>query len=670
MSAGSPLPGLTLYRADRIRPRALDVSRVVAFLAAGTALALVAWSAYVRGSLARELTWQCDELPLLMRFTGLAGKAAHEAEARAYAPSFYHWRMGALRALRAPAGVAALHTTTHFWVNLSTHVFGVTPLAGRLMPLFWSLAAVATGAWAAWTITRDAVAAGAAAVLLALSPHLTAYGAQARGYAEAAALAPVLPVLLDKLRRGPHRAGLAVAALAVAIQLSLTVYTAWLYWALPVMLAAWWALPRGGGLRAAGAGADRPLRCVLTLLVAALAAVMAVFTLDRWNALTFTAGHMGVPLEGAGDVRAFLALTAREMIPISPWLALLGAAGAVVAWRTPGRWWLACVGGSLSMVLLLAVGQGRGGYPRNFGVLLGPAAVLVGCGAGEAWRAARAWAAAGDANMMTPRGRRRSASLAIVGLAIVAAAAVPAAAGLRQRAEDLLLPDWGAMVQELDREGGSFGPRWVCPCLANHWTIHWYRPAGDRLRHILDRSDGGAGLEGRAGGEAGRDIEVILGAEFDEFGRPTLYREDVERGAIVPDRVPPYLAASPVWRTRHGIELRRWRGVPADPATRPPIPATPRDGLAPGAADAPALIYLELQPAPPPEKLKRFLLSIDAWSAGVVTFKSVVVEGRAVASLIAPRRLIPTLLDASGRDLDLPPERVHLFLLEPAAGQS
>ena len=212
-------------------------------------VAIVALSCHLRWYLASTTSWQCDEIPLLVRFTGLCGHVTNDQEAREFKPGYYTFYMGALRSLRAPRFIAAIHTTTGFWVNLSIHLFGVTPAAGRLIPFIWSIAAIAAAVWGTWLVARSIPAACIAAFLVALSPHAVAYAAQARGYAEAMALAPVLLITLEYYRRRPDGWFRATAVMICAIQLSLTVFTMWIYWVAPTLLLAIFVLPRLGKSR-------------------------------------------------------------------------------------------------------------------------------------------------------------------------------------------------------------------------------------------------------------------------------------------------------------------------------------------------------------------------------------------------------------------------------------
>ena len=205
-------------------------------LLVGVTLIAAGLGAHLRYSLAHSLPWQCDEVTLLLRFTGLCGNVANESEAESFEPSYYSFYMGALRSLGAPT--SALHTTTGFWVNLTVHLFGVTPVAGRVGPLLWSMVSMAAAGWGAWLVwhrfptganhrlktgatpegdlgdgssglasgppTWQGVPAACLAIwAVALSPCATIYAAQARGYSEAIALAPLLLIALEYFRRKP-----------------------------------------------------------------------------------------------------------------------------------------------------------------------------------------------------------------------------------------------------------------------------------------------------------------------------------------------------------------------------------------------------------------------------------------------------------------------------------
>ena len=105
-------------RADSHTASATPVAhreRVVALpIVIVTALVVIA-SCGLRWELARDTLWQCDEIPLLVRFTGLCGLATNEAEAAAFEPTRWSLYNGALRSVHVPKYPSALHTTTGFW---------------------------------------------------------------------------------------------------------------------------------------------------------------------------------------------------------------------------------------------------------------------------------------------------------------------------------------------------------------------------------------------------------------------------------------------------------------------------------------------------------------------------------------------------------------------------
>ena len=59
-------------------------------LVPGAAVTLVTlvWAGTVRVHLATSVPWQCDEVPMITRFTGLCGHATNASEASAFDPSF------------------------------------------------------------------------------------------------------------------------------------------------------------------------------------------------------------------------------------------------------------------------------------------------------------------------------------------------------------------------------------------------------------------------------------------------------------------------------------------------------------------------------------------------------------------------------------------------------
>ena len=288
---------------------------------------------HLRCSLARTLPWQCDEVPLLVRFTGLCGQATTEAEASGFTPSLYSFRMGVLRSLRAPHYPSALHTSTGFWTNLTLHLFGYSPGAGRAGQFFWSLVAIVAVGWAAGMVGRSVTAAGAAAWMVALSPMGVAYAAQARGYAEALALTPLLLIALEYLRRKPDSWRRGLIAYWCALQLSLTVYTMWVYWVLPLLGLGILLFPR----MAVDHERRRITRAVVLVLALGLGSFMVIYTADRWTQLSYAASNFGMSFEGWGETAGFLGRLSRQLLPAPTGLALFALLGIVVLWRSSLR---------------------------------------------------------------------------------------------------------------------------------------------------------------------------------------------------------------------------------------------------------------------------------------------------------------------------------------------
>ncbi len=573
-------------------------------------LAVVAGAMQWRWSIASTKTWQCDEIPLLVRFTGACGYVTCESEAREFTPSFYSWYRGALRAVRPPQQVAALHTTTNFWVNLTTHLFGVTPLAARVVPLMWSAIAIVIAAWAAWLIVRTWSAACVAAVLCALSPHGIAYAAEARGYAEAMALAPLLLITLELYRRRPDRRWVALIVLACAIQAALTVYTIWVYWVFPLLLAATWMLPR----RETNAATRRTLRTVLLLILCAVCLAMLIFTIQRWALLRTSASQMGIALSSAADAWWFVTDVATHIMVRPVVMVALIPVGVYALWISKVRWWAAPLAAGILLPLAMALANGSAGYARNLGYLVVPCAALAACGADTLFRGASRRMAARPVGIVT-------ATAALL-LTVWTITDLPA------RARAIYMPDWGDGVSIVDSEPERIGPRWFCPSLANHWQIDWYRSRRD-LGRFLSVPIGGT-------------IEVVLGSQIGERGGKIIYQVDPSDGSVRQLPVPKYIAREPIAMARSGVDVRRCRAMRlAVDEVRVLQPYQPIFLLVTTTQSAETL------------NLSRLLRRTNA-DRDVLVFKSVVVDDRTVWSLIVPagrvgeiRRRVETL--AAGR---------------------
>ncbi len=632
---------------------------VVALIAAGL-------GAHLRWSLAHALPWQCDEVTVLLRFTGLCGNVANETEATSFVPSYYSFYMGALRSLQAPRYVSALHTTTGFWVNLTVHLFGVTPAAGRVGPLFWSMVSMGVAGWAAWLVwprlptganrrLRTGVAPGLktgatpgadlgvesaapapcsnlwqgvpAACLamwaVALSPCATIYAAQARGYSEAMALAPLLLIALEHFRRRPDRWVRAILVLICALQASLTMYTVWIYWVLPTMVLAVAWLPfsfeKGSSRRFVGT--------VLIVLLVALCAIMALFTIDRWPSFAAT-GRRGLRFSDSGEVWEFVTRLPGSLLARPVWLSWLALAGVVVLWRSAVRWWLGVWGLALLVPPLFALANGSMGYERNLGHLLPAVAILFGLG--------------GEALLRTLRRRWSPPRVAAVGACVLGVLSVWSYVGLESRARAHLPPDYGAAVIALEKEPETVGPRWVCTCLANHWQMDWYSAA----------KDPDAFLEV----PFGSTIEVILAGRHDEGNNPWIYRPG-PLGYLVEKPVPDYVAAGRPHSIRLGLELRRWLGT-----------RIAENRLSSLNGETPLLVLLPLSAPPEGAPWGRFLADCEAQTRDILTFRDVRGTKGSIASLIAPASAWPTLRASAQRNLTADLAEMRVFALSPLAG--
>jgi len=626
-------------------------------------IGFVVAGAYLRASFAREWAWQCDELPLILRFTGICGIVHNETEARSFVPSLFTLRTGTLRSLRARPDIAALHTTIGFWANLGIHAFGCQPWAARVGPWCFSVLGIAAAGWGAWIVTRRTAPACVAATLVALSPHATFYAAQTRGYAEAYALAGLLMILLEYVRRRPHVWWLALATGGCAVYLSLALFTAWLYWVVPVLLAAWLfsagppdgdpdVVSNGASARAEARGslparheargslpvrlfARRPLggdcgakgvrrldalcpagsRAVVSVIVLAVMSVMVIYSLDRWNTLTYVSTR-GERTSALQDIVSLGVDACREMMPLHPVLGVMAALGAWRLFRREQRWWVEATAGSILVILGFVVIVGSPGYARNLGVLLVPLAVFVGVavdGLGQAVRAV-------VPDTLAP----------LAGCATFLIAAAAGQARLEPAVRQLVLPDWGAFVQALNARPPAEGPRWICRDIANHWTIGWYAP-GDP-----------PAVEQAASGES---FELVLGSQRGRDGAPIIFRPDRTASFVVEEALPGWLAAEEPEAVMGGVELRRWQARPVDEAS-----AT--------AAEPAAPMYAVIVGPNDEAQRRRFLLKSAAYDQAVVTFKPLPSGGSAAWEALAPARAMPALMAAMS---ELPACRLRVF---------
>lgn len=504
-------------------------------------VALVACVLPLRWRLVSEVPWQCDEIPLLVRTTGLCGVVSNEREAASFHPTLFSFSRGAIRGLRPPKYLSSIHTSTSLWANLTVHLFGCTPAAGRLVPFLFSVALILTTGGLAWMLFGNGAAVGWAMTIAAISPAATAYAAQTRGYAESMAMAPLLLILLEYFRRNPRSIVRLSLLVLCALQLSLTVYTTWVYWILPVMIAATWWLPR----HVRNPGDRRSARARLGVGLIVLLAVMAAYTGSRLDHLTRTATSFGRPISSFQDVLNSMRSLMDGFSPAGPWLLLPVVAGIVAIGRSSSRWWLGVLALAAMVPILFAVAWGSWGYDRNLLYGLGILAALAGGGL------------AAMVNELARHSARRLARwVPPAGVAAMGAFWLP---GLEERSEVLLPPDWGGMVRTLSLEKETVGPPWILECPTNHWQINWYR--SERRPAIPWDA------------HSGRSIEVVVAAQVGEDGRRfVFYQADPDRKTLLARPVPEFLEKWPIDQRFRGLKLWRWRTAPLDESTSPPAP--------------------------------------------------------------------------------------------------
>ncbi len=599
---------------------------------------LVSLTCHLRWSLAASTTWHCDEIPLLVRFTGLCGTVTNEAEAAQFVPTMHSFRMGALRSFHVPDYTFAAHTTTNFWTNLGIHIFGMSHTGGRAGSLFWSAIAIIAAGCAVRIAGGGVIGASVAALVVAMSPFATAYAAQARGYAESMALAPLLLIALELLRRDPRSPVRAVAAMVCASQLSLTVYTTWVFWVFPLLVLVALLLPRYADL-----GDERvQLRLAVALIAAAVFLFMGVFTAERWKTLTFAAQN-GERYVGLPAWIEFLSRFGRQLLSGAGGIAALALIGVIALFRSPTRWWSWAIAAGIVMPAFFGWLNGSPGYARNLTYLLVPVAILAGLGAESA------------ARLLSRIVPRRALVMTIT--LILAGGATWAYADLERRARSILLPDWGEVVQRLDREPATVGPRWLCPCLANHWQIEWYEDA--------------APVETFWNVPVGGKIEVAMGAALGEDLQPRVYGYDPALKFIAEQPLPRFLASIPPDEVRSGIQLRLWS------ASRIDTPMAWTEPNAPGAwnvsegadqSDPPAngasFLLVRYPSVPPTSAWDRFLSERVVQAHGLVAFKERPLAGEVVQSYVVASEALSDILQAMRTHFDIEPDAIHVFRLD------
>lgn len=583
------------------------------------AIACTTASMWTRVDLARSAPWQCDEIPLLMRFTSLGLWASNETEARTkFQPGGYSLREGTIRSVSVPRGVSAYHTTTGFWSNLTLAALGYSPLVGRLMPLVWSLVAILAAATCAVLISRSALAGALAAIIVALSPFATAHAAQVRGYAEAMAAAPLLLLALEWWRRDPKSAIRICAVFLVALQASLTVYTVWVYWVFPVFAYAVVALPRA----ISTAEDRRAARAMLILTFLSLTAIMSTFTLQRLSSLSFTSTY-GERFASPAAAISFVVQTAHGLLPFAPVTIVAAIIGLVALRRSDAGWCLHAGLASAAMLLLFAIVNGSAGYARNLSYLVGPVAALGGVGLAAALAAGVSHAT------------RRTAPLAAGALIVIfGGASIAYASTLSERAYAQLLPDWGAVADFVAASNRPDRPRHLALCKANHWQIRWQ--LGTAANPPIS--------------EPARPFELIVGAQRDEDGDRVIFRTLSGRPGIRPVPLPEWFRNVPATSEIAGVELRTLTAIPIDLTAAP--------------SDRPLLLAVCNTSSTSAEAWHRFIESGAAAHSGLIPMKEVW-QGDAFVQTIIVGMNGPEAIDALEGALNVSRRHITAFTLVP-----
>jgi len=583
-------------------------------------VAVVGLFTYARWERASTENLRCDELPLLTRFTSLCGNAATEAQAEAYTPSLFYLRTGAVRSFRVLRGAYAIHTTTGFWANLSLNLLGYSAIGARAGPFFWSLVAMLATGWAAWLLTRHPLGVCAAVLVVAMSPFSIAYAAQVRGYSEAMALTPLLLISLEYLRRKPDSWPRAAWAMLCAFQLSLTVYTMWVFWVLPGLALAVWLVPR----QCENESAKRAARTVTILLLLGMVCFMTVYTAERYHAL-FSAATYGERFASFSDAADWLERVARDFFAFPILSAVLALVGFVAVWRSAYRWWCWIIAVGVVAPFALAIANGSPGYTRNLSYLVPIVAMLAGAGA---------------VLLVKPLDRHLCHFVQATATAtVVLVSAMGTYCGVNRQVARILWPDWGSIVQRYESMPEPIGQRWICPDLANHWQIDWY--AGKTRAALL--------LEV----PQGRTIEVVMGAQLERQG-PVVFRDNPLHAGIHPEPLPPYLLAVPTAEIRAGISVRRWRARRVSPAE-----------IEPDVLPEPAFVAVRHRRKPTTNQWHAFLADGRAYDNEVIEFNLDAVPGGFVQTFMTPESNVRPTIDAMTRYLGVHPDDVRVFSLEP-----
>ncbi|MGI0149277.1 MAG: hypothetical protein ACREDF_07075, partial [Thermoplasmata archaeon] len=194
------------------------------------------------------------------------------------------------------------------------------------------------------------------------------------------------------------------------------------------------------------------------------------------------------------------------------------------------------------------------------------------------------------------------------------------------------------VVERFNREPLTVGPRWFCPCLANHWQIEWYE-------HAVPTADfWGVPIGGR--------IEVVMGAQLGEDDLPRIYGYDPALGFIAEKALPAFLSALPPSEVRSGVEVRRWVGV----RILESMGSDPK-------LSGPAFLLVRHSRVPPRPAWDRFLASDAVREQGVVAFKEKPHRDGVVQAFLVPTGRLSGILNSMRTCFGIESADVRVFRL-------
>lgn len=281
------------------------------------------------------------------------------------------------------------HVIHSLLCNLSLAGLSVSRMSLRLPALLGAAVFAASMAgicWVAFRRTAPAVLAAAAAICL---PYVVYYSQTARGYTWMMALCGLHGLLFLAVARRPDSIVYGTLCAGVAVASFMNVVNLIADWVVPVY-ATFIVFPGILIDKSEGAAGSRMrlIRRNLVIQMLAVAAVAAVFFIDRLPYVYSSARQYGLPFDGMHGFAQRVIEAVAVLFPTWGWqmAAAAGAMGAVYAWRWralrgPVAMVLVSIGTSLAHFAL----TGRFAYERNWGfalplVVIGWAALAQGLG--------------------------------------------------------------------------------------------------------------------------------------------------------------------------------------------------------------------------------------------------------------------------------------------------